>query len=170
MGFLDRLREGLTRTKQQIVTRFEEIVQQADAVEQRSRPIDVDTVEAELAAVKAETDQLMGIMKSLGEAKEGNVVTLDYVDGAIGRMLSRIDAYGPLTSRFVDRLIDGVGAGDALLAYATLTMLATDSDVLATIVGTMAAACECEREGNVPVTVEDIHQKIDMVEREAKFS
>ena len=46
MGFLDRLREGLTKTKQQIVSRFEEIVQQADAVEQRTRPIDVETIEA----------------------------------------------------------------------------------------------------------------------------
>ena len=46
MGFLDRLREGLTRTKEQIVSRFEEIVQQADTEEKRSRPIDVDTVEA----------------------------------------------------------------------------------------------------------------------------
>ena len=46
MGFLDRLREGLSRTKQQIVGRFDEIVQQADSAEQRTRPIDVDTVEA----------------------------------------------------------------------------------------------------------------------------
>ena len=46
MGFLDRLREGLTRTKQQIVGRFEEIVQQADTPEHRARPIDVDTIEA----------------------------------------------------------------------------------------------------------------------------
>jgi long-chain acyl-CoA synthetase len=38
--------------------------------------------EAELAAVKAQTDQLMAIMRSLGEAKEGNVVTLDFIDGA----------------------------------------------------------------------------------------
>lgn len=38
--------------------------------------------EAELAAVKAQTDQLMSIMKSLGEVKEGNIVTLDFVDGA----------------------------------------------------------------------------------------
>jgi long-chain acyl-CoA synthetase len=38
--------------------------------------------EAELAAVKAQTDQLMAIMKAFGEAKEGNVVTLDFVDGA----------------------------------------------------------------------------------------
>jgi len=46
VGLLDRLRAGLTRTKQQIVTRFEEIVQQADSTEQRSKPIDVDTIEA----------------------------------------------------------------------------------------------------------------------------
>jgi fused signal recognition particle receptor len=46
LGFLDRLREGLTRTKQQIVSRFDEIVQKADTAEQRSRPVDVDTIEA----------------------------------------------------------------------------------------------------------------------------
>ena len=45
-GFLDRLREGLSRTKQQIVGRFEEIVQRADAREPGVREIDVDTVEA----------------------------------------------------------------------------------------------------------------------------
>ena len=71
---------------------------------------------------------------------------------------------------FVDRLVDGVGAGDALLAYATLSMLATGSDVLSTIIGTMAAACECERDGNVPIRVEDIHHKIDAIEREAEFN
>ena len=38
--------------------------------------------EAELAAVKTQTDQLMAIMKSFGEVKEGNAVTLDYVDSA----------------------------------------------------------------------------------------
>ena len=46
LGFLDRLREGLSRTKQQIVSRFDEIVQQADSPEQRTRPVDVDTIEA----------------------------------------------------------------------------------------------------------------------------
>jgi len=46
LGFFDKLRSSLTRTKEQIVSRFEEIVQKADTVEQRSRPIDVDTIEA----------------------------------------------------------------------------------------------------------------------------
>jgi fused signal recognition particle receptor len=38
--------KGLTRTKEQIVSRFEEIVQKADTAEQRTRPVDVDTIEA----------------------------------------------------------------------------------------------------------------------------
>jgi fused signal recognition particle receptor len=46
LGFFDRLVEGLTRTKQQIINRFDDIVQQADTAEQRTRPVDVDTIEA----------------------------------------------------------------------------------------------------------------------------
>jgi fused signal recognition particle receptor len=46
MGFFDRLRDGLSRTKQQIVERFEALVEQADTPEQRTRPVDVDTIEA----------------------------------------------------------------------------------------------------------------------------
>jgi long-chain acyl-CoA synthetase len=37
---------------------------------------------AEMAALKAQQDQLTSIMKAFGEAKEGSVVTLDFVDGA----------------------------------------------------------------------------------------
>jgi rfaE bifunctional protein nucleotidyltransferase chain/domain len=71
---------------------------------------------------------------------------------------------------FVDRLVDGVGAGDALLAYATLGMLATGSEVIATIIGVMAAACECERDGNIPIAVDDVHKKLDAVERQMSFA
>lgn len=46
MGFLGRIREGLARTKQSLVDRFEEIVRQAETPERRTRPLDVDTVEA----------------------------------------------------------------------------------------------------------------------------
>src|SRR5438874_5234515 len=46
MGFLGRIKDGLARTKQQIVERFDEIVRVADAPEKRSRPIDVDTIDA----------------------------------------------------------------------------------------------------------------------------
>jgi sugar/nucleoside kinase (ribokinase family) len=67
---------------------------------------------------------------------------------------------------FVDRLVDAVGAGDALLAYATLAMLAKRDAAIATILGTMAAAVECECDGNLPVTPGDLRSKIDAVERQ----
>jgi fused signal recognition particle receptor len=46
MGLFGRIREGLARTTQQIVGRFEEIVRRADEPARRSRPVDVETVEA----------------------------------------------------------------------------------------------------------------------------
>jgi fused signal recognition particle receptor len=46
VSFLGRIRDSLARTKQEIVNRFDEIVGEADAPERRSRPIDVDTLEA----------------------------------------------------------------------------------------------------------------------------
>jgi len=46
MSILNRIRESLSRTKQQIVEQFEEIVRGADAPEKRSRSLDVDTLDA----------------------------------------------------------------------------------------------------------------------------
>ena len=66
-------------------------------------------------------------------------------------------------------MLDAVGAGDALLSYATLAMVTDGSDTVASILGTFAAAHECEVEGNRPVTPEQILEKIDMVERRARY-
>ncbi len=38
--------------------------------------------DAELAAIKTQIGELMTIMKSFGDAKEGDVITLDFVDGS----------------------------------------------------------------------------------------
>ena len=46
MGLLGRIREGLSRTTKQIVERFDDIVKLADAPDRRSRPVDVETVDA----------------------------------------------------------------------------------------------------------------------------
>jgi fused signal recognition particle receptor len=46
MTLFGKIKESLTRTKQQIVERFDEIVGRADAPERRSRAIDVDTLDA----------------------------------------------------------------------------------------------------------------------------
>lgn len=78
-----------------------------------------------------------------------------------GRDHEQLDSFMVLDS-FVDRLIDPVGAGDALLAYATLARDPTT----ATILGTMAASIECERDGNIPVTADDVHHKLDTVEKQ----
>jgi len=80
-----------------------------------------------------------------------------------------LDSYFVIES-FVDRLVDAVGAGDALLAYATLAMLATKDEAIATILGAFAAAVECECDGNIPVTSDNVHAKIDAVERQMSFA
>ena len=80
-----------------------------------------------------------------------------------------LDSYFVIES-FVDRLVDAVGAGDALLAYSTLAMLATRNEAMATLLGTFAAAVECECDGNIPVTSENVRAKVDAVERQMSFA
>jgi bifunctional ADP-heptose synthase (sugar kinase/adenylyltransferase) len=70
---------------------------------------------------------------------------------------------------FADRVVDAVGAGDALLAYATLALVATKNDVIASILGNIAAGIECEHDGNRPVTPELVLKKIDDVERRINY-
>jgi cytidyltransferase-like protein len=80
----------------------------------------------------------------------------------------RLDSFFVVDS-FVDTLIDAVGAGDALLAYSTLSMLSTNSVAIATILGSMAAACECEVDGNIPISLDIMRQKLDHMERVANY-
>ena len=77
MGFFDKIRQSLSRTKQQFVERFDEIVRKADEPADRTRPIDLDTVEAlEEALISADvgvaaTDQIVTAVRerrSTGES------------------------------------------------------------------------------------------------------
>jgi sugar/nucleoside kinase (ribokinase family) len=70
---------------------------------------------------------------------------------------------------FVERVVDAVGAGDALLAYATLSLLVDPSEVAATVLGSLSAALECEAEGNIPIGPEDVLRKLHGVEKRARF-
>jgi rfaE bifunctional protein kinase chain/domain len=70
---------------------------------------------------------------------------------------------------FVDKLADPVGAGDALLAYATLSLVATRSPVIASVLGSMAAAVICEREVNTPVSPADVLAKLDALEKRMRY-
>ena len=69
---------------------------------------------------------------------------------------------------FARNVVDPVGAGDAMLAYATLAQIATKSEVVASILGSMASAVACEREGNVPVSPEDVLRKLEAAEKRTK--
>jgi fused signal recognition particle receptor len=76
MSVFGRIRDSLTRTKQQIVDRFEEIVRRADEPERRSRPVDVDTVEAlEELLISADigvaaTDRIISAVKTRSRTGE----------------------------------------------------------------------------------------------------
>lgn len=67
---------------------------------------------------------------------------------------------------FSGQVVDPVGAGDALLAYATLALLVSKSIAAASILGSVAAALECETEGNVPVAPEMVAARLGILEEE----
>ncbi len=73
-----------------------------------------------------------------------------------------LDSYVVMES-FSDHVVDAVGAGDALLAYVTLSLLKGYSVTVASIIGSMAAACECALDGNIPISKEDVVKKLRQV-------
>ena len=74
-----------------------------------------------------------------------------------------------LKSFFVNHLFDPVGSGDALLAYSSLVYFKTKSLFLASFIGSVAAACECEVNGNVPISIKSIRLKINEIKNKIKF-
>jgi sugar/nucleoside kinase (ribokinase family) len=66
---------------------------------------------------------------------------------------------------FARHVVDPVGAGDALLAYATLSLLVDKSEVVASILGSLAAALECEYDGNVHILHEDVHTRLEEIKK-----
>ncbi len=71
---------------------------------------------------------------------------------------------------FAERVVDAVGSGDALLAYATLAVAATGNEVIAAVLGSIAAAVECEQDGNVPVTRDGVRRKLATLEQQAHYT
>jgi sugar/nucleoside kinase (ribokinase family) len=56
--------------------------------------------------------------------------------------------------------IDPVGAGDALLAYSTVTLFLTGDINSANLVGATAASLACEAEGNVPIAISSVFERL----------
>ena len=70
---------------------------------------------------------------------------------------------------FTDNMLDAVGTGDALLAYSSLSLKVSDSLIIAAILGSFAAACACEVEGNVPIEIDKIISKIKEVQKKINY-
>ena len=70
MGFFDKIKQSLARTKEQFVERFDDVVKRADEPAQRTRPVDIETVEAlEEALISADigvaaADQIVKAVKA----------------------------------------------------------------------------------------------------------
>ena len=80
-----------------------------------------------------------------------------------------MDAQSFTIPTFVSKVEDSVGAGDTLLAYATLVMKATNSLMISSIIGSMGAACQCENLGNITVSPDQILEKINAVEKSISY-
>jgi len=113
-------------------------------------------------AVADQDCNIVQLCHLINEATESQNVILKL--GPKGLFFLGKDVYHSLDS-FAQNVKDPVGSGDALLAYSTLVMHKTNSLPLACIIGSLAAACECEVDGNIPVSPEAILKKLDEVKQ-----
>jgi len=81
VSILGKLRASLSRTKQQIVERFDEIVRTADEPARRSRPVDVETVEA--------LEELL-ISADIGVSATGRIIAAVKARGGSGASLREL--------------------------------------------------------------------------------
>lgn len=65
---------------------------------------------------------------------------------------------------FTKEVLDPVGAGDALLAYSTLSYLVSKCIYQSSIIGSIAAGLECEYDGNIPIKLNSVINKIIDIE------
>ena len=57
-----------------------------------------------------------------------------------------------------------------MLSYATLVLVSTGNEVIASILGNLAAGIECEHDGNWPVTPDLLLKKIEDIEKRASYT
>src|SRR5881392_2331601 len=98
MGFFGRIKDSLTRTKQQILERFDEIAGRADAPERRSKPVDVETLDAlEELLISADlgvaaTDRIVAAVKARSRNGAG---LRDLVKQEIKSVFASVDRPAP---------------------------------------------------------------------------
>lgn len=120
---------------------------------------DQDTVVRPLGSELYRRAKCGVLMLKLGER---GMITYRGAETDDGRFFFNLDS-------LAESAVDPVGAGDALMAYASLTLKKTGNPVIASILGAIAAGLECEHDGNYPITVEKMVQRIDRIEHHVRF-
>jgi fused signal recognition particle receptor len=130
MGFFDKIKQSLTRTKEQFVQRFDEIVNRADAPEARTRPVDLETLDAlEEALISADvgvtaSDEIVQAVRSRRSKGES---LRDLVNSEILQILRGADTQAPDGTRPHVVLIVGVNGTGKTTTVGKLARLMKDS-------------------------------------------
>lgn len=111
---------------------------------------DQDSTIGPLAGKLFSVAKCKNLILKLGER---GLIGLSQVDLSLEPRIISLDA-------FTEKPVDPVGAGDALIAYATLTLKISGSLPMAAIIGSLAAACESDQNGNIPIRRDDILAKL----------
>jgi len=126
MGLFSRVREGLRRTAQQLIGRFDEIARRADAPERRSAPVDDETAEAlEELLIGADVgvaaaDRIVTAVKS--RVRHGESLR-DLVKDELRTILGGVDGKPPRTGTPTVILIVGVNGTGKTTTVAKLANL-----------------------------------------------
>jgi fused signal recognition particle receptor len=130
MGFFDKIKQSLTRTKQQFVDRLDEVAKRADAPARRGQPIDVGTIEAlEEALISADvgvaaTDRIVQAV----QARRGRGESLrDLVKEEIRQILRSTEAPADNGHRPRVVMIVGVNGTGKTTTVGKLARLLKDS-------------------------------------------
>jgi len=135
MGLFDRLKQGLQRTTQQLVDKFEDIVRIADAPDARTRDVNVETAEA--------LEEVL-LMADVGVAATNEIVS------AVSRRQRRGESLRDLVKQEMLRVLDATTATAAPTAKPHVMLIVGVNGVgKTTTIGKLAS--QLKREGHSPL-------------------
>ncbi len=131
MGLLSRLTDSLKRTKDQLFQRFEEVVQQADAPEARTKPsIEIDTLDA-LEEVLISADVGVGATQAIVKA--------------VGARARRGESLRSLVKDEITKILDGAARPQPAVAPPRVVMIVgVNGTGKTTTVGKLARALKAQ--------------------------
>lgn len=135
MGLFDKLKQGLQRTTQQLVERFEDIVRGADTPEARTRDVDAETAEA--------LEEVL-LMADVGVAATGEIVK------AVSRRQRRGESLRELVKQEMLRVFEATTPTPAPTASLHVVLIVGVNGVgKTTTIGKLAN--QLKREGRTPL-------------------